>query len=296
MFGQRCRVYVRGGLGNQLSSLCAAFAVLEREPDRTSLLEIDASVVSSSTDPERRYQLHNFHLVDDTGRVTIVERIPKNTSQNVTYTFRRRTLHLRNRLWAVHPKASEFITSLHAYAPSQSNFVSLDGHFESTAIATLAVKLGLNFPLKLVNPSAQYREELAALQADTVGVHVRLTDYSTWMRGRHLLGAGYYRRALGLVGGLQRGVSVRVFSDDPSAATRLIKEAGVPEKLILVSSLLNPAEAMMSLSQHRRIVISQSTFSWWAAYMSVSSTIVHPIPSATLESPSATWIGVSSQA
>jgi hypothetical protein len=97
--------------------------------------------------------------------------------------------------------------------------------------------------------------------SDAVVVHVRRTDYvaSTTVHG--ILDVAYYERAIAAARKFSSG-PLLVFSDDLPWCRAQSMFAGA----IFVDE---PTDymALYLMSQFRHIVIANSTFSWWAAYM-----------------------------
>lgn len=94
----------------------------------------------------------------------------------------------------------------------------------------------------------------------SVGVHFRFGDVVN--NDRYIdLKAGYYRRALDIVGPHRQ---VLVFSDDPEAARERMRT--VSKDFVLIED--NQAfEDMYLLTQCRSVISSVSTFSWWGAWL-----------------------------
>jgi hypothetical protein len=97
---------------------------------------------------------------------------------------------------------------------------------------------------------------LPAKPREMVAVHVRRGDYLVhgWA-----LTAEYYTRALSQ---FSKGTPIALFSDDPETA-----EALLPRKPAWVSSGQVMAADMFLMSSFPRLVIANSSFSWWAGWL-----------------------------
>lgn len=282
-----CRVWLRGGLGNQLASLCAGFVASRRtQGSKPSTLILDASVVDGSCDESRKYQLHNFILSDAAQRVCIREYIPPNEFARSLNSGMRKGLRtiqkfgISRELGVWHPqKKFESLLKHPRY---------IDGHFENTQIVLEAMDLGLSFPLPLRQPSPEF-QALDPPSSDYIGVHVRLGDFREWRGGEWILESSYYSDAIQALGENPRTAKICLFSDDSLAAQEILAQAGVRLENIHVPSLSLPAEVLVHFSKFDRKVLSHSTFSWWAGVFGEGSICVFPEPSATME-PLKNWI------
>ena len=101
--------------------------------------------------------------------------------------------------------------------------------------------------------------------ADMLSVHVRLGDYVN-MIGRYghpevgwTLPPAFYERALSR---FPEKVPIALFSDEPDIATTLL-----PRSPAWVSQGSDHALDLFAMASFKRMVISNSSFSWWAAWL-----------------------------
>ena len=99
-----------------------------------------------------------------------------------------------------------------------------------------------------------------------VALHVRRGDYLTTERDLHFVCTdAYYAQALRYVRDRMSGARVFVFSDDPEwCRTRYATDARVVD---LAASKAEPALDLHLMSRCRHHVISNSTYSWWGAWL-----------------------------
>ena len=118
--------------------------------------------------------------------------------------------------------------------------------------------------------------EIGIDPAEAVAVHVRLADYrhqrpigvseeSGWILPR-----SYYQQALEVVG---RDRPIALFSDEPDLA-----EAYLPRRADYVARTGSSRVDFCMMSSCARMIIANSTYSWWAAWL-------NPNPSALIVSP-----------
>ena len=123
--------------------------------------------------------------------------------------------------------------------------------------------------LAMVPPAhAPLREQSAHIRREAaIAVHVRFFGQTEATAGYNLP-AGYFRRAVEVMEGRQRGGHYFVFSDDPARALQQL--ALPPERVTLVSTpdvADNGCGDLWLMSQCRHFIMANSTFSWWGAWL-----------------------------
>jgi len=121
-------------------------------------------------------------------------------------------------------------------------------------------------------PSARILERVARLEAacpfppsESLAVHARLGDYQTHffnvdgVRHSYALGMDYYAEALA---NFPADMPLVVFSDSPSRAVKMFER-----RRIWVTPPVADRIAFAFMSKFTQITISNSTFSWWAAWL-----------------------------
>ena len=103
--------------------------------------------------------------------------------------------------------------------------------------------------------------------ANTVALHVRLTDY-VWGPHRDLFhgvcDVDYYARALEALRQRVPDITVLVFSDDLAGAAELLRDL---DGLEFSPGGVTDVEDLVLISLCRHHIISNSTFSWWGAWL-----------------------------
>ena len=114
--------------------------------------------------------------------------------------------------------------------------------------------------------------------AGSVGVHVRLGDFVGSKKMKNLT-ADFYYSAIRALPSFDKTESVIVFSDEPEKARLLLgKEDKIRFSFVEESEASSPLGHLLALSLCQNLVISNSTFSWWAAKLATSrgATVVAP--------------------
>jgi hypothetical protein len=115
------------------------------------------------------------------------------------------------------------------------------------------------------------------LELPTISVHIRRGDYMNSLDSFGVLSSKYYNSAIEFT--LENSSTsfsrVLVFSDDIAVAKQLFSELNISLPVQFAESPENyPEETLMLMSQSDAIIISNSTFSWWAAQLGNKSKFV----------------------
>ncbi|MCK9344979.1 MAG: alpha-1,2-fucosyltransferase [Candidatus Pacebacteria bacterium] len=101
--------------------------------------------------------------------------------------------------------------------------------------------------------------------SESTGLHVRLGDYTTPQLVFYVPRPEFYKKALELV---DHKRSILVFSDDVVFAKKYLK--GIPGNFVYMEKNKG-YEDLYLMSKCRDVVISSSSFSWWAAFLNTYS-------------------------
>jgi len=127
----------------------------------------------------------------------------------------------------------------------------------------------------LRTPSSRFLElKDEASNKNVIAVHVRMGDYRNFQSVYGTTGPDYYTAVLKKM--RKSDAEIWLFSDEPKAAERLISYITRVDKVISIQDSLNSAENIALMSCAQTIVASNSTFSWWASFLSLNSTIFFP--------------------
>ena len=117
------------------------------------------------------------------------------------------------------------------------------------------------------------------LQNNGCAIHFRRGDYSTRRDSLGLLGKEYYLKAMEFVSLKNSSESFIIFTDDKTVAQQFFDKTFNKFNITFLSSdnNLSPEETMILLSKFEKIIIANSSFSWWAATLgSKSKEVVSP--------------------
>lgn len=101
-------------------------------------------------------------------------------------------------------------------------------------------------------------------------IHVRRGDF---LHPRHMqthptLTSSYYAKALNSLAAYTTRPNYVIFSDDPDLALSLIRSCAPPGRVRLHESRGSDLHDLMDMSTYDQVVCANSSFSWWAAWLS----------------------------
>lgn len=99
-----------------------------------------------------------------------------------------------------------------------------------------------------------------------VGVHVRIGNYRE-AAGMGVIIEDYYRRAISLVDKILGPLLIVVFSDEPDTVKSFSCFRGDRFRFIDAPESTRPVESLLVMSDAFALILGNSTFSWWAAYV-----------------------------
>lgn len=267
-----------GGLGNQLFQFYAACNV---NKDATILLEKEAHAPQRNS--AGRLSIEDFTLSKEYGLVEtfhftkIFQRIAslnlrislreeKNPHQKLVFSLTKillsTSLFLRFRR-----KFEVFTPSRVGKIPQQktSGSIYLNGYFQNKAIVTTERSKNLIGGITLKNPGVILGDWIVkAKNTRPIVLHFRIGDYREHP-GIGVLDTNYFTKAIERIRTGASDRQVWVFSDDPDQALELLQTAGVVN--LLEVPIFSGAETLELMRYGSDYIISNSTFSWWAAVL-----------------------------
>lgn len=147
----------------------------------------------------------------------------------------------------------------------QSAHVWIEGYFQNEeCFSSIADEVRKLYTLQGEAPAVT--EERVA-----VAVHVRLGDY-LGSDSHYLCTSDYYSEAMTQMRTKWEKVQFLVFSDEPSKCRGYVGEHAD----VLIMPAMNETDTLAMMQACKGFIISNSTFSWWAAWLSGSKQIICP--------------------
>jgi hypothetical protein len=286
------RVIIMGGLGNQLFQYSFALA---RVAGSSTKIILDPNFASIRVNSEGKPDLSSYKL-NETVKVEEVSKYPK-ILRKVTGLGIRLNLENRNFSTGLKGKALQFLADLihslyfrhrcilyfsddngFSELDSRRNFTTYIGYFQSYIFADeVKAKLHQLMPIEKSEQLTHFQERA---KSDTpLIVHIRLKDYRNEAKFG-ILSHEYYLEAITRQVAMNCYKRIWLFSDEPLEAMDYIPSKfhditeNVSEK---ISGTVDTLEIMRLGAGY---VLANSTYSWWAAYLSHTKDpfVIYPTP------------------
>ena len=256
----RFEVVLNGGLGNQLFGWALGFAASQESG-------LDCRLNCSRIEG-REFQLGAFNIVGESV-----------APFQGTYLQNRYFHRLAKKFPKVFLKNSFIESGFHFQENflSPKKLVSYYGYFQSYKYFdkySFQIREKLNefqSNSKRFNMSSEY-----IFENKPYAVHIRRGDYLGREDFHGLASEEYFQMAIQLIKTSDPSATFILFSDSPLLTKDLLPDVNyMPE----VTDSHSPAETLMLMSQCKGIIGSNSSFSWWAAYVMESNAIrIFPKP------------------
>jgi hypothetical protein len=126
----------------------------------------------------------------------------------------------------------------------------------------------------LTSPSKWLLEKKERTKRENVlSLHVRRGDYALPANRKNgILSLSYYREALINAGDYD---SIWIFTDSPKEVEYDFLQLGYPFETIIPPNNSDPVESLLLMAATKKIVISNSTYSWWSAMIAGDGSVVY---------------------
>ncbi len=263
-FRHSVRIYLQGGLGNQLFIMTAGL-VFAIKKNRNLILDASLMPIGFS---KRNIEIETINFP-----------IPVRFSNGLSRLGSTVLIQIFNRLFKVNCLSryfGRFVSDDVGFSTlpiSKIGIRSLQGYFQSYLYFQELQNLLPNWnPLQDQHFSADYQSTLRELQIlNPIVLHVRLGDYKQHADSFGLLSEKYYLDSLVKLRGLGVNSPIWLMSDEPLIAIKKFKSVEISR---FVFPKLNSLEVMALMSHAKMLIISNSSFSWWAGSLAKQGTIV----------------------
>lgn len=265
------RIFLRGGLGNQLYQYASAYSLSQTLGAR---LRIDCSLLPRTQDnfkgvsrwPEQISSFEHFGALDlssfqPQGRTSAKSKMI--TAQVFWMSRLSRTRQLR-RNFVTDENVLEHIAVLNERTKKSNKplDITMFGYFQKEELFAKHLSLICSQMANIQKPSPSYLRTKKRISEDSVALHVRMGDKSRL--SSFYTSDLFTRLSLTLLGLKEKPSKVLVYSDTPGALDSR-KLPGSPQLEFVETQNLLPIETLNLLASSKTIIGSDSTFFWWAS-------------------------------
>ncbi|WP_144631407.1 alpha-1,2-fucosyltransferase [Priestia megaterium] len=251
-------VQIKGGLGNQLFSYASAYGIARE--NETELI-IDRYIYDTSYSL-RKYMLDFFPEIDE---ALLLKYIPKkNKISQIMYKLIRKSKLKYKYKAQLFLEEEEFkFTRI----STQNENLYLNGYWQSYVYFDKY----RNDIIKKFTPLVSFNQDGNQLlneikSYNSVAIHVRRGDYINFKGGK-CLDSSYYIKAMKHLYNLKgKNLFFYIFTDDVEYCKRIFKNVA-NVKFIGEEAKLSDFEEFTLMTHCKNLIIGNSSFSWWAAYL-----------------------------
>lgn len=246
-----------GGLGNQLFQFYAG-KKLQREQDPVYSVSPYQSLMVSQG-------LTKFNI----GDLRLIQRKHKSKVSNFIYRIFRYLLRHSSIFRKIILKCTGIYQSqmvgFDKHFPEKHKVTQVFGYFQSYLYVPEEIN---DRGLQLENPSKEISDLSRELTlVDPIVIHFRGGDYRGLVESFGILSSNYYRDAVELILRQVPRKEIWLFTNDSDLAEQILGDMPFQINRKFSDSDFSSEETLFLMSQANQIVISNSTYSWWGAYM-----------------------------
>lgn len=243
-------VRISSGMGNQLFQYTFAHYLRQRYQRPVYL----------DTSP------YTYRLTDRTYHLDLINTLPITKDWRLFNQYPRGLYRVAKALFAVNPTTRHILDTAPVFPPDD-RLLYFDGYWQTDRYASQLPDVRALLTPKVAPPPAFERWRALIDASHSASMHVRRGDYFTeTYRDRYgVCDAHWYEAAVEHMQADGKDRTWFVFSDDPDWVHRHIR---LPEKTHVVDNEpINPLWYILLMAQCKDNVLSNSSFSWWGAYL-----------------------------
>jgi len=250
-------VKIIGGLGNQLFQYAFAKAI-EKHSNQTVYLDVmsfEFSKIHNGFELDRLFNIEKSHIID---------------KEKYSYAFQKKEIEGRER-YRLHPNLKQFNESLQfRYDPQlldQTN-TYFDGYWQNPGyFKGLNIDQELKSNLERRIDDSRNKSVLAhIINCNSIGIHIRRCDYLC-SKVHQVLNLDYYSQCMEQISLASADPVFFIFSDDMDWARANLYHQTKSIVFVDWNTGANSYKDLFLMSMCKHNIISNSTFSWWAAYL-----------------------------
>lgn len=249
MMTKQIIVKLEGGLGNQLFQYFAALQ-LSNELGVRLCLDITYYFQNYTKNHEKPYLLDYKYVRDNH---VIWKRLPRITRE----------------FWKLAPFLARtrkvcLITDTNLQVKDKAYLILMRGVFQDLKLLPSPSKISEVMRLGVANDAQKHIDKF--LNEKTCIFHIRRGDFLQYP-SHNILNRNYYLKALSLVRKLEGNKNYVLMSDDVAGAISWLNHENLRIDIFDSENVLRPPEVMEIASLCQSVILANSTFSWWVAYL-----------------------------
>jgi len=273
---KRIVIKVQGGLGNQLFGVFAGLYVADK---LKSKLVVDTSLLDYDRHSEQNiYENISIKFNNYSSEFILRKKITKAFIEKI----RRIIYRLMGHNKFLHRLTRQFRSQVVGYDSNLDTIYSsccMYGYFQTYSYVSnlIEAKGPLVISQKYFSTWYESMKENILSSSPSIGVHYRRGDYkeSGNIETIGLLSGTYFENALRRVQKSKKYSKVFIFSDSPADAEEFFSQLGLLNfEVVNSNASSSPLESLLLLSYCDAKIISNSTFSWWAAHLGGNDSLV----------------------
>jgi hypothetical protein len=253
------KVELEGGLGNQLFQYYAGQYFATRY-QRKIVYVLQPKSEFSEDSLYVNFELKNFNVVVKYYRFRVLRELHR------VIRFCIRKFKISQDLWFwFSGEYRSRVVGFDERLESKQQPKAISGYFQSYRYLPSKVRVS-DLPLK--NLSTSYLNLTDEMIIDKpIAIHIRGGDYWKYKDSIGILSYRYFADALQLSKYEASKDKIWLFSNDYDLSQEIKKLLKLVTTKEIFESELTAGESMLLMSQAKRLIISNSTFSWWSAYL-----------------------------
>ena len=265
-------IRIWGGLGNQMFQYAFGYAMAK---ERRTTLKLDTYFFSEKYQSNNSYTNQRLQITDMTiefkeqvnsvGEVRSAAFLQKQFVNRVCKVFPSFVLNLKGMKYVKETR----LTYLPKMVTMKGENLYFDGYWQTEKYFSKYKKeLKEQFTITSTTADA-YANKIGILNQNAVAVHMRLGDYvkkSIVSNYNQIIAPQYYLNAMKDILKINPDAKFYVFSNDPKKAKKILDDK-VNFELVNDDRTLSDMEEFKVMSACANHIVSNSTFSWWAAWL-----------------------------
>jgi len=255
-------IRLQGGLGNQMFQVAFGMAIAKSNSITVEYVRINEPLIKRGKNARRNLDIRKFSLTKDLSVKNFGSIYYPRTFEKVLES------QCQEKTFAVFKESDSLAKDIQN---CDAEVIGLEGYWQSEKYfkdAQSEILETFNSLAKVNSDYVNIERLIKQSKSGSIGIHVRRGDYISNMKTNKFHGVcsiTYFEEALKHLSKRVPESKVFIFSDDPEWARENIV---VPDWIVISGQFgLHAAEELLLLSNCSHLILSNSSFSWWGAYL-----------------------------